>query len=363
MSNQYFSKLNYTLANEDTTLELEILPERVQHLLSVAGSGGRVLPLLAKKPSHVTCVDVASEQLYLTEMRFESLRDLSHEDFLAFWGYPPRVATAQERKSLFEKLKLSTPAREYLSQYFSSRNWESILYDGKWEQTFAKLSQLNRLATGTRGAGLFHALQEKEYFEYLEKKFPKRAWLLVLAISGNATLFNALLYKGHFPKKNIPESFIEFYRDAFDRLFKQGLARKNFFLQLCFFGKIIFSEGCPIECDPEVFAQAKEGIQNAKVQYARGDLIETIQRSQIPCDFVSLSDVPSYFSGEREQNFMDVIAENVSVGGFVVLRNYLHIPEKLNTSKFETVTAQYQSWIDREKVQMYKIDIFKRRER
>ena len=50
MSQPYFNQLNYTLGNEDTSLELAILPERVGHVFSVAGSGGRVVPLLAKFP-------------------------------------------------------------------------------------------------------------------------------------------------------------------------------------------------------------------------------------------------------------------------------------------------------------------------
>src|SRR3954465_15129773 len=113
MKSAYFNKLNYTLANEDTPMEYGILPEHQMHVMSVAGSGGRILPLLAKYPKIVTCVDVSQEQIYLCEMRFESLRVLSHSEFLAFWGYPPSLAKPKERKELFERLKLSQPAREF----------------------------------------------------------------------------------------------------------------------------------------------------------------------------------------------------------------------------------------------------------
>src|SRR6185312_13405629 len=113
MSLSYFNRLNYTLANEDTSLELGLLPEGVPHLMSVAGSGGRVLPLLAKFPKKVTCVDLSLEQLYLTELRFESLRALDHAEFLAFWGYPPSASEPHERRKLFQRIQLRPDSKEF----------------------------------------------------------------------------------------------------------------------------------------------------------------------------------------------------------------------------------------------------------
>ncbi len=360
MSNSYFTKLNYTLANEDTNFELKILPENPSHIFSVAGSGGRVLPLLAKNPTLVTCVDVSQEQLYLTEMRMESVRALNYEDFLAFWGYPPRSATSEERRDLFQKIKLTQPAKEYLTKLFNSKKWDSILYDGKWERTFSKLSKINRKITGTKGAELFHALTLKEHQDYLEREFPKKAWSLVLFALGNAGVFNTLLYKGHFPKKNIDQSFYKFYEQSFKKLFKQGLARENFFLQLLFFGKIIFSEGVPIEANPEVFRAAKAALLKTEVRYKLGDLLENSEKVDRAIDFFSFSDVPSYFKGETEKNFLQRILKKMAPGGLAVVRNYLHIPEQTDTTGFATVTGEYTSDIENEKVGVYLIDIYRR---
>ena len=68
MSEVYFSKLNYSFANEDTTVEMEILPKGAQRVVCVAGSGSRVLPLLAKKPHKLVCADLSEQQLYITEL-------------------------------------------------------------------------------------------------------------------------------------------------------------------------------------------------------------------------------------------------------------------------------------------------------
>jgi len=83
----------------------------------------------------------------------------------------------------------------------------------------------------------------------------------VLAILGNAAVFNALLYKGHFPKKNIPGSILSFYDDAFTRLFSQGPARENFFLQMVFFGELKYAEGNPSSAIPTCTRPSRRGCR------------------------------------------------------------------------------------------------------
>ena len=57
MAEKYFNSLNYTIGNEDASLELAVLPEKAQHVFTVAGSGSRIIPLLSKNPLRLTCVD------------------------------------------------------------------------------------------------------------------------------------------------------------------------------------------------------------------------------------------------------------------------------------------------------------------
>lgn len=358
MSEAYFTKaLNYTLANEDTAMELAMLPLGVGHVLSVAGSGGRVLPLFSKKPKALTCVDVSQEQLYLTELRIESARALSHAEFSAFWGYPPRNASSEERKDLYAKIRLSADAALFTRGLFESQNWNSVLYLGKWERTIQTLSKINQRMTGIAGRKTFECLTLDEQKAYLENGFPKRSWSAVLLILGNAGIFNALLYKGHFPKKNIKDSHHGFYSKAFKHLFEHALARENYFLQLVFFGKVIFAEGRPVECNEQVFKDAKDGISQAEIRYERGDLLEKIKASEKPIDFLSFSDVPSYFTGENERNFMQITKPKLAAGALTVNRNYLHIPEQTDMSGFKSVNSEFQAAIDAEKVGVYVVDV------
>lgn len=357
----YFNNLNYTLGNEDSSFEYEVLPTNVNHVFSVAGSGSRVLPLLAKKPKKLTCVDTSYEQLYLTELRIESLRTLDYENFLAFWGYPPKSLSPLDRKKAFESINLTPKANNFLRQTFEENHWDSLLYTGRWERTFVKLSRVNRLFTGKKGAKLFEYKTSPEYFNYFKNYFPHLAWKLTVLLLGNAAVFNTLLYKGHFPKKNIPGSLHSFYINSFNKLFNQGPARNNFLLQLLFFGKLLFPEGNPVECNQKIFLLAKEGLKQSSISYIHGEFIEEAVNSSEPIDFISFSDVPSYFSGDTEIKFLKKIHSNLSPGCLLVIRNYLHIPEEAETKGYEDITKQYKNLIAKEKIQMYVISVLKKR--
>lgn len=93
------SGLNYTLANEDTGFEYSFLKPDSEHIVSVAGSGSRVFPFLAKNPKKVSCIDLSLNQLRLTELRVESTRLLSFAEFQAFWGY--HTCSTIRRQQLF----------------------------------------------------------------------------------------------------------------------------------------------------------------------------------------------------------------------------------------------------------------------
>src|SRR3989338_1180287 len=123
MKKNYFDSLNYTIGNEDTMLELEILPEEAQHVFAVAGSGSRIIPLLVKNPRFITCIDSSKEQLSITELRIATLRELNYDDFLTFWGYHSKNITTNKRKSIFDNLVISHfPAYKRDSQLFFSKN-------------------------------------------------------------------------------------------------------------------------------------------------------------------------------------------------------------------------------------------------
>lgn len=358
MSFSYFNKLNYSLANEDTTFEYHIMEPNLRHIVSVAGSGGRVIPLLASQPKNLTCVDLSAEQLYLTEFRIEACRQLAYEDYVKLLGY--ETIDAEERRRIFASLSLSEKSREFIEGVFTELQFESLLYIGKWEKTFSKLSKLNRLFTGQAGAGIFNCKTLEEQREYFMTRFPRRRFQFVVYILGNASIFNALLYKGHFVRKNVEWSHKAYYQMAFDHLFSHTLLRENYFMQILFFGEIKYKEAWLIEANPKVFAEAKAALAHCQVRYEQGNLLDTVQRLGGNIDFLGLSDVPSYFSDSVEKDFMQIIRPNMSIGGRVAIRSYLRIPFRPNLKGYENISPDFDTYARQEKTAMYFIDIYKR---
>lgn len=360
MSKNYFDQLNYVLGNEDNSIEFGILNEGTPHVLAAAGSGTRVIPLLAKSPRLLTCVDISKEQLFLTELRIETLRSLDYSQYLDFWGYPPALLSSEKRKQLFLSLNLSEGAHEYLNIFFEQINWGSILYKGKWERTFVKISKILRFILGFSGLRLFSFAEVLDYSRYLKNGFPRKRWNLAVFFLGNSSVFNVLLYRGNFPRKNIEQSYYEFYRNSFERIFNLGPARNNSFLQLLFLGRIVFPEGLPFDCDQEIYDKAKRGLQSTEIKYLCGDIIDTAKEVATPIDFLSFSDIPSYFTGVREKTFLEDLSKNLSPNALVVLRHYLRIPHA-DLSSFSDITADYKQLIDKEKMQVYIIQVLKKK--
>lgn len=358
----YFDEqLNYSLGDEDTSVELAVLAgraEQARHVVAIAGSGGRVLPLLSRAPKRLTCVDISSPQLALTELRLAALRALGRDEYVSFLGYPPAPMAPAERKQRFQQLQLSDGARGILERIFEASGWARIVYLGRFEKTMAQLSKVNRLITGRAGRQIFEATDRAAQEAYLAASFPHTRFRLVVRLLGNAAVLNSLLYKGDFPKKNRPESAYRIYRDIFDRLFTRSLARESYFLQLIFFGELPYAEGNPIECAPEIYEQARRALGTTEVSYVKGDVLDVVRNAGETVDFLSLSDVPTFFKGPLEREFLQALRPSLARGAVVVTRGHLRVVTP-DAAGFESLTTQYQAAIDRELTQLWQIQVYR----
>jgi S-adenosylmethionine-diacylglycerol 3-amino-3-carboxypropyl transferase len=364
MVQKYFNQLNYTLGNEDTSVDLELIRRLgSQKVFSVAGCGSRSFPLL-ESASSVDLVDVSEYQLSLCRLREALYRNLSFNEFLLFFDYPPYHGQNNifERKRIFLSLELESRDRDFFRNIFEEISWESPLYQGKWERTFQKMSYVLRALLGKNYKKIFefHDLDEQIYF--FENEFSKLKWNSLLFLLGNKSVFNALLYKGDFIEKNVEENHFEYYQTSFNQLFLNNLARSSFFAHLCFFGKITHSDGNPIEAVESNFLAVKDKLEGgAKVQYHQGDLVGLLGSKEFEnkYDFLGLSDVPSYFKGDLEKTFLQTIRSSLQEGGIICLRNYLRIPNS-NNSGLEDISHQFQSLFLNEKVGVYRFQILKK---
>lgn len=356
----YFNTLNYTLSNEDTSLELALSPDECDHLLAITGSGARVLPLFAKLPKRVTCVDHSPAQLALTQLRIETLRTLSHPDFLAFWGYPGKEILPTERREIFHQCALDDRFRALLVPAFEEAAWHSILHAGGWERTIRGFSKIIQTVMGRSLERFFACQTPEEASHFLQTSFPHWRWKGIVAVLANANTFNALLYKGRFPRRNIPDSYYRHYLRGFDRLFRMGIVRENYLLQLVLLGAIRFPEGVPLEADPALFERMKAGIEQAEIHYLEGNLLERVDDFAAPVDFLSFSDVPSYFEGEAERRFLQILKPGLSEGAKLAIRYFFHLPEGLDDAGFVQATERYRELIAEERTPFYQIEVLEK---
>ncbi len=362
MSNvEYFYDLNYSLANEDTAFERGIvLKNKPSKILSVCGSGSRCFPLLHPEAKELHIVDLSIQQLHLARLREQTIKKLNHEEFLKFWGYAPYDIdqNISWRKEVFDGFKLDQGSEKYLTSLFEKLSWISPLYYGKWERTFIFFSKIVKKFLGAKTVEKifsFETLEEQQ--EYMDNKFPSLRWMVILTILGNKAMFNALLYKGDFIKKNINESYVHYYSKAFSHLMRKVLTRKSFFLQLCFLGKIKHAEGNLVEASKDCFEMMKESLLTCQIYYHQNDLLSEINNHQ-NLDFISLSDVPSYFSGQIEKDFIQNLKPALSGNALIVNRNYLRIPEA-SRDGFEDIISNFSEEQKNEGVQMYRIEVLR----
>lgn len=352
----YFESLNYTLANEDTSLECEVLPLNTNHVVSVCGSGARVLPLLSKYPKKLSLIDFSSAQMALTALRIELVKKLNHSEFLGFLGY--RDLSPAHRRELFFELDFEQKQSvEYLLQ---SLNWGPLIYQGKYEQSLQSMSRMVKKLLGKKLNQIMSFDEIDSWANYYRHHFPIHRWRMLIFLLGNNMVMNALLYKGHHPKNNMSKSYFHYYEALFDRLFNLNPPRHSFFAQLFFRGELTDLTYAPIEANPHIFEKMKAGVMDCHIQFYQGDIINIIKNQLREIDFISFSDVLSYFSQDLSETYMQQIQSSLNTDAMSVHRYYLYQTKNMNTTGFEKVTNRYNDLIKKESTQIYGIDIYQK---
>ena len=331
----YFEKLNYSLSNEDTRIEHELLRPSLARVFSIAGSGARVLPLVAKNPETLDVIDLAEAQLFLVELRLAAARRLDYEEFLFFLGYrgalPGGESGGDSRAQLFKKLELSEKCRAFWLEHEAEWAPRGFVLLGKWENHFQKLGFLFRNVLRMNVAPIFEAQSLEEQKELYKKYWHPVIFRNFLRLVANEYVFNKFLYKGHFAgsAENKTESRApwKFLDEEFYRLFTTTLVRKNYFLQVLFLGFIRYEEGLPLEAHRSIVDAVKKS--KTQLAYHQGNLLEFVKKT--PYQFISLSDTISYLDQDDATNILQNLHPQTAAGSHMVIRSFLKAPQKIET--------------------------------
>ena len=115
MSKDFFlENLNYSMANEDSTLEQSIaLDQKSSKILSVCGSGSRVFPLVTQYATELDIIDMSSIQLDFAKLREKTFQQLNYKQFLEFWGYQTLAGNLRKKNYEFRIRKLGKKVRGF----------------------------------------------------------------------------------------------------------------------------------------------------------------------------------------------------------------------------------------------------------
>lgn len=352
----YFKHLNYTLGDEDAQTEMDMLAEASEHVFAIADCGSRIVPLLARGPRKLTCVDINADQLAVTRLRIALLRQVDRDVYCQFLGYTHGM-TPQMRRTLFAGLDLQGQHRIVLAEMLDRIHWGPLVYEGKFERMLITLSKVCRAVLGKACDRLFEQADVDAQAAYFRRGFPRFRWKLVLTLLGNSTALNSLLYKGEFPEKNIPKSYLQIYSDIFERLLTQFPARSSFFLQLIFLGTIRFEQGLPVECRPDVYARAQAQLKACDVHFIEGDVMTSFGATGGDIDYLSLSDVPSFLPDEAAVRCLQLAHPHMRKGGLAVIRGHVRVVQPL-LDGFRDDSLRFADAVSRETTGLWHIHAF-----
>jgi S-adenosylmethionine-diacylglycerol 3-amino-3-carboxypropyl transferase len=365
MTNSYFmsNKLNYTYVNEDHVVEHKLLETGTVHAVAVAGSGTRLVPLLARNPRKLTLIDISQEQVWFSQFRLATLRSFERDRYLAFWGYAGAAGvTATDRKRLFEEVRGCEPdALAFVRAVQEEHGWGPLLGVGLWEKTFKRVAKRVRMVVGADTIdAIFSYRDNASYQRYLVEEFPWFRWKVLTAIYANSSFFNAVLYGSQFPKMNLADGYMNYYNEALRKTLSCCPARENFFLQLLMLGKVAYPEALGLDVQPDLFAAAK--CAASEVVIKQGNLLEDGASASMTATFFAVSDVPSYFKDETARQWLQMLRGSVAPGGMLVARYYRHKPVGSDYTGWSDLTAEHAAVCDEEKTHMYRYDILRRSE-
>lgn len=365
MAKEYFSDLNYTLSNEDTRIEYDLLPNAVERVFSIAGSGARCLPLMAKNPKYLDVIDMSVSQLYLCELRLQAMKTLTYEEYLFFMGYRGALQAGSDkgddREALYKKLTLSEDAKKYWNERVSGWKPRGFILLGRWESHFQKLGYLFREVLQCDFSKVFAAQSLEEQIELYEKHWPKIRWNSFIKVAASEYVFNKFLYKGHFSGKSehrteqrAPSQFI---MEEFDRIFRTQLVRKNYFMQILFLGRIAYEEGLPLEAHFETVEAVKKS--STQVRYLHGNLLEELPKHAY--DFISLSDTISYLSEPDANQILQRLSPETRSQSQMVIRSFMRAPTAIDTKNWEPLSDRNLWAQSKDGTGVYQFHIFRKK--
>lgn len=253
---------DYGVSQEDALTEERALNLRDgDRLLCVASAGEIPLNLLARRDLTIEAVDISRSQLSLCRLKAAACRALEPLEAAALLGFMD--ASPGRRRQLFAR------AAEYLEEgdkRFWAANGKAVergpVRAARFERYLGRFSPAGRAVLGGRKLrGLFELDTVAAQEEYFDRS---------LSTGTLRTVFKAAFHPLLYRKRGIAEEGLRhggaggpggFFYSRFRDFCTATPARKNYYLQFSFFGRVLFPEALP-----EYLSE--QGIRNIRANHA-----------------------------------------------------------------------------------------------
>lgn len=331
----YFNNLNYSLGNEDSYIEAT-LTKNARSVLCIAGSGSRVIPLLANNPKLLTVLDVSPIQLHFANVRIEAIKSLEFDEYLSFWGY--KSLTPRLRKSLFHKISLSPQVKDFWfnrQQLWTEKGWHSL---GRWENSLKKMGETFRNWFLFNPHPLFEAKNLEEQKSLNKIIWPNIRAKIFFKIAANSYVLNKHLYKGNLisPGYVYESNMSDFLLKNFIRLFNSTVARSNFFLQWVFLGEIKYIENSLPETNLNIYMKVKQSTTLIDYQIGFAD---TFSQNNQDYDAYSFSDLASYMGPDSIIRLLQKI-DSSQLNKRAIFRSFYKHPQYYHQTKWTRLSDE-----------------------
>ncbi|MBE3130659.1 MAG: DUF3419 family protein [Acidobacteria bacterium] len=299
---------NYGISQEDALTERRALDIREgDRLLCVASAGEVPLNLLALGPVAIEAVDISPAQLFLCRLKLSACRALEPLEAAALLGFMD--APSEKRRRLFDR---------------------TTTFLGDDEKSFwaANMSAVERgpIRAGRfeRYLGRFSPAARQEYFDrYLSKALLK-------------VLFKVAFHPRLYRKRGIAEEGLrhgggrdiaEFFYGRFRDFCAATPARRNPYLQFCFFGRVLFPEALPEYLSEEGLRRVRES--HASIAWRLESYREAVDKSP-PGRFnkFHLSNIGDWMGLEEYAELLALVCERAAPSSLAISR-YIHLDHPL----------------------------------
>lgn len=324
----FFETLNYSSVNEDWRTEAAALQLRPSdHVLCVTGSGARPLDLLALGPERVTAIECNPAQAALLRLKMAALQALTFDEYAAFLGLTP--AEPKWRLSVLARL---APELEQCAVFWQRQRAsvaKGVLYAGRWERHYRRVSRLARLVRPQRIHALFECSDLQSQRVLLASHWDTWWWRKTYDVLCSPIVARVLFGDPAF-YAHVRVTVGRFIYERMLASLRHTLARENFMVSLALRGTLT-----PLDLPPHLTRDGARTIRErlTRLELVTGNVVEHLQAEEPPhYSRFSLSDVPSFLTQTQFERLLDGVVRAGMPGARFCIRQFLTrqtIPQSL----------------------------------